>query len=41
VHRASGAGLGSALYRPGDDAARVQLQARAFVQAWRDAGPVH
>jgi 2-dehydro-3-deoxyphosphogalactonate aldolase len=38
---ASGAGLGSALYRPGDDAARVQLQARAFVQAWRDAGPVH
>ena len=33
---ASGAGLGSALYRPGDDAARVRVQARAFVQAWKD-----
>ncbi len=31
---ASGAGLGSALYRPGDDAARVRAQAHAFVQAW-------
>ncbi|MEY2618578.1 MAG: hypothetical protein RL522_1580 [Pseudomonadota bacterium] len=34
---ASGAGLGSALYRPGDDAIRVRTQARAFVQAWSDA----
>jgi 2-dehydro-3-deoxyphosphogalactonate aldolase len=32
---ASGFGLGSALYRPGDDAAAVAAQARAFVQAWR------
>ena len=36
---ASGAGLGSALYRPGDDAARVRAQAQAFVQAWREAAP--
>ncbi len=36
---ASGAGLGSALYRPGDDASRVRAQAHAFVQAWRDAAP--
>ncbi len=36
---ASGAGLGSALYRPGDDPGRVQAQARAFVQAWRQARP--
>ncbi len=34
---ASGAGLGSALYRPGDDAAKVRAQARAFVQAWSEA----
>lgn len=34
---ASGAGLGSALYRPGDDAAKVRAQARAFVQAWSAA----
>lgn len=31
---ASGAGLGSALYRPGDSADSVRAQARAFVQAW-------
>jgi 2-dehydro-3-deoxyphosphogalactonate aldolase len=31
---ASGAGLGSALYRPGDDADTVRAQALAFVQAW-------
>ena len=31
---ASGAGLGSALYRPGDDAHKVRAQARALVQAW-------
>ncbi len=31
---ASGAGLGSALYRPGDEADTVRAQARAFVQAW-------
>ncbi len=31
---ASGAGLGSALYRPGDSADTVRAQARAFVQAW-------
>jgi len=31
---ASGAGLGSALYRPGDSADTVRTQARAFVQAW-------
>ncbi len=31
---ASGAGLGSALYRPGYSADTVRAQARAFVQAW-------
>lgn len=31
---ASGAGLGSALYRPGDDAHKVRAQACTFVQAW-------
>lgn len=36
---ASGAGLGSALYRPGDSAGRVGEQARAFVNAWREADP--
>ncbi len=34
---ASGAGLGSALYRPGDQAAQVRAQARAYAQAWRSA----
>lgn len=34
---ASGAGLGSALYRPGQDAATVALQAERFVAAWRAA----
>lgn len=34
---ASGFGLGSALYRPGDTPAQVATQATAFVQAWRDA----
>lgn len=34
---ASGAGLGSALYRPGDDAGAVQARARSFVSAWRGA----
>lgn len=33
---ASGFGLGSALYRPGDTAAQVALRARAFVAAWQD-----
>jgi 2-dehydro-3-deoxyphosphogalactonate aldolase len=32
---AAGFGLGSALYRPGDSAARVGENARAFVDAWR------
>jgi 2-dehydro-3-deoxyphosphogalactonate aldolase len=32
---ASGFGLGSALYRRGDDANRVAENARAFVDAWR------
>lgn len=32
---ASGFGLGSALYRPGDDVAIVRRNARAFVEAWR------
>jgi 2-dehydro-3-deoxyphosphogalactonate aldolase len=32
---ASGFGLGSALYRPGDSAARVGEKAAAFVAAWR------
>ncbi|MBV9879177.1 MAG: hypothetical protein JO180_01720, partial [Gemmatirosa sp.] len=31
---ASGFGLGSALYRPGDSPARVGENARAFVEAW-------
>lgn len=34
---ASGAGLGSALYRPGDHADKVRAHARAFVQAWAGA----
>ena len=34
---ATGAGLGSALYRPGDDAVRVSAKAQEFAQAWRDA----
>lgn len=36
---ASGAGLGSALYRPGDGAEKVRAQALAFVQAWTAAAP--
>lgn len=36
---ASGFGLGSALYRPGDDATQVATQARAFVSAWHAAYP--
>lgn len=31
----TGAGLGSDLYRPGQDAARSASQARAFAEAWR------
>lgn len=34
---ASGFGLGSALYRPGQDAASTRAHARAFVDAWRRA----
>lgn len=34
---ASGFGLGSALYRAGDDAATVAQRATAFVQAWQQA----
>ena len=34
---ASGFGLGSALYRAGDDAATVAQQATAFVQSWQQA----
>ena len=37
---ASGFGLGSALYRPGDSATDVSRQAAAFMQAWRTAYPV-
>src|SRR5271165_441347 len=33
---AAGFGLGSALYRPGDDAATVAANAAAFTSAWRD-----
>jgi len=36
---ASGFGLGSALYRPGDTAADVARQATAFMAAWRLAYP--
>jgi len=36
---ASGFGLGSALYRPGDTAADVARQAAAFLQAWQSAYP--
>ena len=36
---ASGFGLGSALYRPGDPPEKVALQAQAFVQAWRVTVP--
>lgn len=34
---ASGFGLGSALYKPGQEAAQVGAQARAFIQAWSQA----
>jgi 2-dehydro-3-deoxyphosphogalactonate aldolase len=34
---ASGFGLGSAVYRPGDSAAQVGAKAAAFVAAWRKA----
>jgi len=34
---ASGFGLGSALFRPGNTAQQVAAQARAFVDAWRAA----
>lgn len=34
---ANGFGLGSALYRPGDTAEQVGVQARAFVSAWQHA----
>jgi 2-dehydro-3-deoxyphosphogalactonate aldolase len=34
---ASGLGLGSALYRPGDGAREVAQQAKAFVRAWHAA----
>ena len=37
VAGASGLGLGSALYRPGDSAQQVALQAEAFVRAWQAA----
>ena len=36
---AAGFGLGSALYKPGDDAATVAAKAGAFTKAWaREAG---
>ncbi len=37
---ATGFGLGSALYRPGDDAAGVAAKAREFVAAWERTGGV-
>ena len=37
---ASGFGLGSALYRPGDTPLDVARQAGAFMQAWRNSNPV-
>ncbi|MBB4267962.1 2-dehydro-3-deoxy-6-phosphogalactonate aldolase [Roseospira visakhapatnamensis] len=36
---ASGFGLGSALYKPGIDAAEVAVRARHFIEAWRGPGP--
>jgi 2-dehydro-3-deoxyphosphogalactonate aldolase len=36
---ADGFGLGSALYKPGDVAARVADNASAFVAAWRRIKP--
>ncbi len=36
---ASGAGIGSGVYRPGRDAAEVARRAQALAQAWRHAGP--
>ncbi|MGV3683308.1 MAG: 2-dehydro-3-deoxy-6-phosphogalactonate aldolase [Acidovorax sp.] len=36
---ASGFGLGSALYKPGDSEADVALHAAAFMQAWRASYP--
>ncbi|MDO5648256.1 2-dehydro-3-deoxy-6-phosphogalactonate aldolase [Paracoccus sp. (in: a-proteobacteria)] len=35
---ANGCGIGTSLYRPGDDAATVGDRARALVQAWNAAG---
>lgn len=43
AYRAAGAagfGIGSALYRPGDSAAQVHMQAVAFAQAWRALRPL-
>ncbi len=36
---ASGFGLGSALYRPGDSTAKIAANALAFAQAWRRLAP--
>lgn len=36
---AAGFGLGSALYKPGDDAKAVGAKARAFIEAWRTVRP--
>ena len=33
---AGGAGLGSCLYRPGDDAEQVRRNAEELVRAWKD-----
>ena len=33
---ASGFGLGSSLYKPGDSVSTVATQARAFVESWRN-----
>jgi 2-dehydro-3-deoxyphosphogalactonate aldolase len=32
---AAGFGLGSSIYRPGDDAAQMSKRARALVTAWK------
>jgi 2-dehydro-3-deoxyphosphogalactonate aldolase len=36
---AAGFGLGSALYKRGDDVERVSANARAFVAAWKRLAP--
>jgi 2-dehydro-3-deoxyphosphogalactonate aldolase len=35
----AGLGIGSSLYKPGDQASDVRQKAKAFVRAWQEARP--